>query len=223
MLVVQVLRDSPSKNFFPTSRDTQESKGFFCSDVLHTRLRAWKPLSPPRKARRWLPRRQGSVCPTPRISFFGSRVFGFWETRLVRISAPTRLSLRGSHVRRKFGKRTTLRSESSTKIGLLYAGWRSCCEVFVARKAALSPWSEAWARKLSSDKRQSTFFHEFEILWWFPAWAVLCSLNNARKCQLEDFCEKERNESCSAQRTCIADAFRKVRKGENVTVVLRYY
>ncbi len=31
----------------------------------------------PRKARRWLPRRQGSMCPQPRISFFGSRVFGF--------------------------------------------------------------------------------------------------------------------------------------------------
>ncbi len=31
----------------------------------------------PRKVRRWLPRRQGSVCPTPRISFFCSRVFGF--------------------------------------------------------------------------------------------------------------------------------------------------
>jgi len=29
------------------------------------------------------PRRKGSVCPTPRISFFGSRVFGFRETRLV--------------------------------------------------------------------------------------------------------------------------------------------
>jgi hypothetical protein len=31
----------------------------------------------PRKARRWLPRRQGSVCPQPRISFFGSQVLGF--------------------------------------------------------------------------------------------------------------------------------------------------
>jgi hypothetical protein len=30
----------------------------------------------PRKARRWLQQRQGSVCPTPRIPFFGSRVFG---------------------------------------------------------------------------------------------------------------------------------------------------
>ena len=42
-----------------------------------------------------------------------------------------------------------------------------------------------------------------------PAWAVLPSLANARKCQLEDFREKERYESCSVQRTCLADAFRK--------------
>jgi hypothetical protein len=53
-----------------------------------------------------------------------------------------------------------------------------------------------------------------------PAWAVLRSLASARKCQLEDFCEKERYESCSAQWTCIADAFHKVQKGENVPVVL---
>ncbi len=69
--------------------------------------------------------------------FFGSRVFGFWDTHLVWILAPTRLSLRGSHVRRKFRKWTNLRSESSTFIGLLYADWRSRCEVFVARNAAL--------------------------------------------------------------------------------------
>ncbi len=29
MLVVQVLRDSPSKNFFPTNCSSQESEGFF--------------------------------------------------------------------------------------------------------------------------------------------------------------------------------------------------
>ncbi len=29
----------------------------------------------------------------------------------------------------------------------------------------------------------------------FYTWAVLCSLANTRKCQLEDFCEKERYES----------------------------
>ncbi len=36
----------------------------------------------PRKARRWLQRRQCSVCPKPRIHFFDSRVVGFWETHL---------------------------------------------------------------------------------------------------------------------------------------------
>ena len=41
----------------------------------------------PRKARRWLPQRQGSVCPQPRISFLGSRVFGFG-------SGPARLKYR---------------------------------------------------------------------------------------------------------------------------------
>jgi hypothetical protein len=35
----------------------------------------------PRKARRWLPRRQGSMCPQPRISLFGSRVLGFGSGR----------------------------------------------------------------------------------------------------------------------------------------------
>ncbi len=78
----------------------------------------------------------------------------------------------------------------------------------------------AWARKLSSDKRQSTFIHELDILWWFHTWAVLRSLANTRKCQLEDFCEKERYESCSVQRTFTADAFRRRRKRENLPVVL---
>jgi hypothetical protein len=41
----------------------------------------------PRKARRWLLQRQGSVCPTPRISFFCSRVFGLG-------SGPSRLKYR---------------------------------------------------------------------------------------------------------------------------------
>ncbi len=64
------------------------------------------------------------------------------------------------------------------------------------------------------------FFHELEIPRGFHTWAVPRSLANARKCQLEDLSEKERYESCSAQWTCIADAFRKVQKGENVPVVL---
>jgi hypothetical protein len=95
------------------------------------------------------------------------------------LSAPTRPCLQRSHVRRKFRQRTTLRSESSTLKGLLYApikreqyhkDYSTQVEdpaVNVARNAALSPWSVVWVRKLSSDKRQSTFIHELEIPTWF--------------------------------------------------------
>jgi hypothetical protein len=120
-------------------------------------MRRFKKRKRPKKARRWF--REGKVpCVlNQEDSFFGSRVLGFWETRLVWISAPTRLSLQGSHVRRKFWKRTNLRSESST-IHMDYSTQVEDPAANVARKAALSPWSEAWARKLSYDKRQSTFF-----------------------------------------------------------------
>jgi hypothetical protein len=62
-------------------------------------------------------------------------------------------------------------------------------------------------------------FTSLDILWWFHTRAVLCSLANARKYQLEDFCEKERYESCSVQQTFTADTFRKRQKRENSMVV----
>ncbi len=147
------------------------------------------------------------LCALHQEFFFCFTSIWVWKrTNLVEVSAPTRLGLQGSHVQRKFRKQTTLRSESSTLKGLLYPPIKqeqyhkrtTLCRLkiplwsVVARKAALLPWSEAWASKLSSDKQQSTFIHELEILWWFHAWAVLRSLANARKCQLKDFCEKER-------------------------------
>ncbi len=90
-------------------------------DVRKTRKE--KKRKRPRWARRWLQQRQGSVCPKPRIPFFWFT--GIWVLKRpvsVEVSAPTRLGLQGSHVRRKFRKRTTLCSESSTLKGLLYAG-----------------------------------------------------------------------------------------------------
>jgi hypothetical protein len=102
---------------------------------------------------------------------------------------------------------------------MAWVHWRSRCEAFVVRKArtiALE-WS---ARKLSEDKRQSTLFTSLAILWWFHTRAVLRSLANARKCQLKDFCEKERYESCTVQRTLTADTFRKRRKRGNSPVVM---
>jgi hypothetical protein len=87
--------------------------------------------------------------PYTKIFFFWFRSIWAWKRPvLVEVSAPTRLGLRGSHVRRKFRKRTTLRSESSTLKGLLYAPikqeqyhkrttlrrLKSRCKAFVARK-----------------------------------------------------------------------------------------
>jgi hypothetical protein len=72
--------------------------------------------------RRWLQRRQGSMCPKPRTPFFWFTSIWIMKRPIsVEVSAPTRLGLRGSHVWRKFRQRTTLRSESSTIKGLLYA------------------------------------------------------------------------------------------------------
>jgi hypothetical protein len=152
-------------------------------------LRRFKKRKKPRKARRWL--REGKVpCVlNQEISFLGSRVFGFWETRLIWISAPTRLSPRGSHVQRKFQKRTTLRNKSSTLKGLLYSGWRSRCECSekcrtIALECRVSKKAVIWQATINIYSR---VWNSCVI----PTWAVLRSLANARKCQLEDFCEKK--------------------------------
>jgi hypothetical protein len=87
---------------------------------------------------------QRSVCPKPRIPFFWFTSIGVQKQPVsVEVLAPTRLALRGSHVRRQYRKRTTLRSESSTIKGLLYARWSSCCKAFVARKVRTIALSEA--------------------------------------------------------------------------------
>jgi hypothetical protein len=69
------------------------------------------------------------TCPQPRIPFFW-----FTSSRahkrpvLFEVLAPTSLVLQGSHVRRQYRKRTTLRSKSSTIKGLLYAPDPHNCE-----------------------------------------------------------------------------------------------
>jgi hypothetical protein len=60
--------------------------------------------------------------PQTKNSFFWFTSIWVWKRPVsVEVSAPTRLGLRGSNVRRKFWKRTTLCSKSSTLKGLLYA------------------------------------------------------------------------------------------------------
>jgi hypothetical protein len=150
--------------------------------------------------------------PSTKNSFFLFTSIWAWKRPVsVEVSAPTRLGLRGSNVQRKFRKWTNLLSKSSTLKGLLYAPsqQKQYLKRTTLRRLKILLWSirreegphyrlsKVLARKLSSDKRQSTFIHELDILWWFHTWAVLHSLANARKCQLKDFCEKERYDSCS--------------------------
>jgi hypothetical protein len=49
------------------------------------------------------------------------------------------------------------------------------------------------ANREEAVRRQATInlFMSLDILWWFHTWAVLHTLANARKCQLEDFVRKK--------------------------------
>ncbi len=102
---------------------------------------------------------------------------------------------------------------------MAWVRWRSRCKAFVARKACTIAYEQS-ARKLSYDKWQSTYSRVWISLWWFHTQAVLHSLANARKCQLEDFCEEERYESCSVERTFTAETLGKSQKRENSMVVM---
>jgi hypothetical protein len=132
-------------------------------------LRRFKNRKRPRKARRWLREGKVPVSSTKKFLFLVHEYLGSERPVSFEVLAPTRLCLRCRHVRRKFRQRTTLRSESSTLKGLLYAPSKR--EQYhkdysmqvedpaanVARNVALSPWSVVWVRKLSYGKQQSTF------------------------------------------------------------------
>ncbi len=99
--------------------------------------------------------------------------------------------------------------------------WRSRCERFCSKEGPHYCFEQS-TRKLSSDKRQSTYSQVWiSLIYSIPglycvAWR---SLTHARKCQFKDFCEKERYELCSVQRTFTAETFGKKRKRENPPVV----
>ncbi len=124
---------------------------------------------------------------------------------------------------KQYLKRTTLRTYSAKAVpkkGLLYAGWRSRCKASVARKVHTIAWAKRERESCHPTSDNQPLFTSWKFLWWFHTWAILRSLANARKCQLKDFCEKERYESCSVQRTFTADASRRRRKREKSMVVM---
>ncbi len=154
----------------------------------------------------------------------------FWFTSIgvqkrpvsVEILAPTRLGLQGSHVQRQYRKRTTLCSKSSTIKGLLYARWRSRCEAFVVRNARTIALSKARGSCHKTSNNQP--IHKFGYSFGDSIHGLYCvawlGRGHARKCQFEDFCEKERYESCSVQQTFTAETFDKRQKRENSPVVM---
>ena len=103
---------------------------------------------------------------------------------------------------------------------MAWVHWKPHCEAFVARKVHTIAWAKREQESCHLTSDNQPLFTSWKFLGWFQTWAVLRSLANARMCQLEDFCEKKRYESCSVQQTFTADAFRKRRKTENSTVVV---
>ncbi len=84
---------------------------------------------------------------------------------LFKVSAPTSFFLWGSHMRRQYRKRTTLRSESSTMKGLLYA-----------------PDPDKWEKEVLSDQPRLSRITSMALLccWgrsrsklWRPSWLTL--------------------------------------------------
>jgi hypothetical protein len=109
--VAAFLQDSPSKNFFPTSRLMQERRKIYyrrasykksnkiCCEYFVLRFAQFKES----KGFYMTSYVQGqrSVCPKPRIPFFWFTSIGVQKQPvLVEVLAPTRLALQGSHVQR---------------------------------------------------------------------------------------------------------------------------
>ncbi len=99
--------------------------------------------------------------------------------------------------------------------------WGSHCKAFVARKARTIPVSKAQGscHKIANNQPYSRVWKSLgdsipEL--YCVAWL---GLGHARKCQFEDFWEKERYNSCSVQRTFAPETFGKRQERENSPVV----
>ncbi len=88
-------------------------------DVRETRKRKEKEKT--KEGEKVAPAKARIRVPYTKNSFFWfTSIWALKRSVSIEVSAPTRLGLRGSHVQRKFRKRTTLRSESSRLEGLPY-------------------------------------------------------------------------------------------------------
>ena len=122
------------------------------------------------------------MCPKPRIPFFWfTSIWVLKRPVLVEVSAPA--WLQGGHVRRKFRKRTTLRSKSSTLIGLLYAGWRSHCECSeegrtIALGRSVSEKAVIWQATINLYSRVGNSFGDSILGLYCVAWLMQESVSS---------------------------------------------
>ncbi len=136
-------------------------------------------------------------------------------------------------MRRKFRKQTTLRSKSSALKGLLYAPIQrkqyfkrtTLRRLKIPLRSICS--KEGLHYRLGAKRKESCHltsdnqplftswisFGDSTLGLYCIAWLTQESVSS------RIFCEKERYESCSVQWTFTANAFRTVRKGENLPVV----
>ncbi len=257
----KLLQDFAVKEFFPTSRLTQESKGLFLltsyiqgqvreSQRSHWVRQGWsittkrgrEKVKKKKRKEKDQGRREGGSskgkvpCALHQEFLFlvhkylsleaahlgwsiGS--YEIWSTRKQYAKEVPETDYFTQQ--KQYLKRTTLRTYSVKAVqqkGLLYAGWRSRCEASVARKVRTIAWAKHQQESCHLTSDNQPLFTSWKFLWWFHTWAILRSFANAKKCQLKDFCEKERYESCSVQRTFTADAFHRRRKREKSTVVM---
>ncbi len=122
---------------------------------------------------------KGSVCPQPRISFFGSRVLGLrsspswlkyqllrgYEEAMCEGSSGNGLLYAAKAVPLK-DYFTYLLSESSTIKGLLYAGWRSRCKA-VARKVRTIALEQSVSKNAIIWQATINLYSRVGYPWWF--------------------------------------------------------
>ncbi len=108
----------------------------------------------------------------------------------------------------------------------MHAIWRGyvddpAAKDFVVRKARTIALSEAQGSCHGTSDNQP--IHKFGYPFGDSIPGLYCvawlSRGHARKCQFEDFCEKERYESCSVKQTFTAETFGKRWKRKNSPVV----
>ena len=189
MLVVQVLRDSPSKKIFSyESLKSRKRRIFFFTDELHTRVSTWKPLSPPEK-----------VAPAKaRFRVPYTKNFFSWFTSIWVLRDPSRLNI-GSYetlsTRKPCAKEIPETDYLTQREQYLYRTTLRRLKILLRSICSKEEPHYCHGAKRERESCHMTSNNQLFFTSWvslvIPTWAVLRSLANARKCQLKIFVRKK--------------------------------